>query len=449
LQRESAKEFEKQFGISPQFKTSGFTDITSDMNRGTADMISDIRNNISAVQDNLDSIAVQKTRLMEEWTAYENVAADIADMNEIVQQHELAKWIEKETAEGGLFEKRDDLPGARAAFRKEYTSPSQRTKDINIITRQKKAEAKTLADTVYQTISKTLTDESNLGKDPDKWKEAFPKTHMIASSAFGNENMEDFIYTYHNAPPEFRQELAQISGISDQVGHLIAHSNTIRQLEAEAAGWDMNISNEQEAFDHNVALNSLKALDVTNASKEDLFRWHRTNVPVHATDDQHRMLFGEVEEILRNRGETGDLGTEYINWINTGKIVDESGHSIYEDQKDRFGKTGIDFGDKHFFGDDYKWDPKLRVIYTDRGVDNPDRGWKKTRMYYVQKPGFKERYWVDESEAIEMFDWIPRRDKNGETIPSDIPPAWLEPAEDVDWERLLQEYLTSQQADLR
>ena len=406
LERESKQNFKKQFGISPQYKTSNYDDITKDMSRGTSDLISSVQSNIEQANANLESIALQEQSLMEEWTAYENVAADIADMNEIVQRHELASWIEKETAEGGLFEGREDLPGARAAFKKEYSSPGARTKDINIITRQKKAESKALATTVYESIITSLTDEESLGSDVDKWKNAFPKTHNIALQAFSNKNMEDFIYTYHNAPPEFRQELANIGGgIAEQVGHLIAHSDTIRELEAEAAGWSMKDNPEKTIFDHKAALGKLEALDVTNASKEDLFRWHKQNVPLHATDDQHRMIFGEIEQILKARGDDGDFGAEYINWINTGKITqaDQADKTLYKGQKDRFGQTGIDFGDKFLFGAEYKWDPKWKMIY----VDQEYKG-DTFRKYYFQRPGFNTRQWVD-ADDLRVVDKVSRK----------------------------------------
>jgi hypothetical protein len=317
-QRASEKEYEKLYNVPPVYTTSGSKDITDIMSKGADGLISMTSKQIDDVYQNLADIDRQGMALRKQWTAYEDVSAEIADLNEVVQMHEFKKWRDKEIAEGGLFAGETELPGARAAFKSEFTTPGARTRQINIITRQKKAEADALAKPLWTTISTALT--TNLGSDEEDWKAAFPTTAKIALGAFSNPNFEDFMYTYNNAPQEFRNELAAQGGLNEQLGHLITHANSIRSLQLEAAGWSPDLPATQETFDYEAAMNKIKALDVTSATKEELFRFHKQNVPAYASPNQHQTLFAEIEGILHSRGETGEFGTEYVNWINTGKI---------------------------------------------------------------------------------------------------------------------------------
>jgi hypothetical protein len=415
-QRASEKEYEKLYKVNPVYTTSGSREITDVLSKGADGLISMTSQQIDDVYQNLADIDRQGMALRKQWTAYEDVSAEIAGLNEVVQMHEFQKWRDKEIAEGGLFEGQTELPGARAAFKSEFANPAERSRRINIITRQKKAEADALAEPLYTTIAGTLT--ANLGDDPDDWKEAFPTTSKIALGAFSNPNFEDFMYTYNNAPQEFRNELAAQSGLNEQLGHLIAHANSIRSLQLEGSGWSPDSSATQETFDYETAMNKIKALDVTSATKEELFRFHKQNVPAYASKDQHQALFSEIEGILHSRGETGDFGTEYVNWINTGKITgkdDKKKSNVYSGQKDRFGKTGVGWSDKR--AGDYLWDSDLKLIYRiqptggilGRGEDSWDwtksafglRGYEKE--YYIKPKGSKYRKWVSRAEAIEAY----------------------------------------------
>ena len=317
-QRASEKEYKKLYNVSPAYTTSGSKEITDVMSKGADGLISMTSQQIDDVYQNLADIDRQGMALRKQWTAYEDVSAEIAGLNEVVQMHEFQKWRDKEIAEGGLFAGETELPGARAAFKEEFRTPGARSRQINIITSQKKAAADALAEPLWTTIATSLT--TNLGSDEDDWKAAFPTTSKIALGAFSNPNFEDFMYTYNNAPQEFRNELAAQGGLNEQLGHLITHANSIRSLQLEAAGWSPDLPATQETFDYEAAMNKIKALDVTSATKEELFRFHKQNVPAYASPNQHQTLFAEIEGILHSRGETGEFGTEYVNWINTGKI---------------------------------------------------------------------------------------------------------------------------------
>ena len=402
--RASEKEYEKLFGVSPVYSTSNSRQITDDMSKGTDDLISMTRQDIQDRYQDLADIDAQEEKLMGQWRAYEDISTEIAGLNEVVQIAELRKWQEKELAEGGMFEGETDLPGARAAWKSEFATQGARSRQINIITRQKKAEADALAEPLWETISTTLTDDKNLGTDPDDWKAAFPTSYNIALKAFSNPNFEDFMYTYNNAPQEFRNELAAQGGINEQLGHLISHAENIRSLQLEAAGWTPEAAPKQETFNYDSALNKLRALDVTEATKEELFRWHKQNVPAYAKRSEHKALFSEVENILHSRGETGDFGTEYVNWINTGKlVVDEKDPRVYAGQKDRFGKTGVSWTDKR--AGDYLWDSDMKLIYrmTPSGTffDREKGGYEKE--YYIKPEGSDSRKWVSHAEAIDIF----------------------------------------------
>lgn len=404
--RASEKEYKKLFGVSPVYSTSNSRQITDDMSKGTDNLISMTRQDIEDRYQDLADIDAQEEKLMGQWRAYEDISTEIAGLNEVVQIAELRKWQEKELAEGGMFEGETDLPGARAAWKSEFATPGARSRQINIITRQKKAEADALAEPVWETISATLT--ANLGDDPDDWKKAFPRTAKIALGAFSNKNFEDFMYTYNNAPQEFRNELAAQGGINEQLGHLITHAESIRSLQLEAAGWTPEAAPKQETFNYDSALNKLRALDVTEATKEELFRWHKQNVPAYAKRSEHKALFSEVENILHSRGETGDFGTEYVNWINTGKFgVDEDEKKkdprVYAGQKDRYGRTGVDWAQAKT--GNYLWDKDYKLIYRIDPGGKPMFGAEvaPSREYYIKPEGSNSRRWVSHAEAIEIF----------------------------------------------
>ena len=80
-------------------------------------------------------------------------------------------------------------------------------------------------------------------------------TSKIALGAFSTPNFEDFMYTYNNAPQEFRNELAAQGGLNEQLGHLIAHAESIRSLQLEATGWSPDSPATQETFDYETDIN--------------------------------------------------------------------------------------------------------------------------------------------------------------------------------------------------
>ena len=437
-QRASEKEYEKLYNVPPAYTTSGSKEITDVMSKGADGLISMTSQQIDDVYQNLADIDRQGMALRKQWTAYEDVSAEIAGLNEVVQMHELQKWRDKEIAEGGLFEGETELPGARAAFKSEFATPGARSRQINIITRQKKAAADALAKPLWTTIATSLT--TNLGSDEDDWKAAFPTTAKIALGAFSNPNFEDFMYTYNNAPQEFRNELAAQGGLNEQLGHLITHANSIRSLQLEAAGWSPDLPATQETFDYEAAMNKIKALDVTSATKEELFRFHKQNVPAYASPNQHQTLFAEIEGILHSRGETGEFGTEYVNWINTGKITgkdDKKKSNIYSGQKDRFGKTGVSWTDKR--SGDYLWDSDMKLIYrmTPSGGMFGKGAYEKE--YYIKPKGKNYRKWASHAEVIEAYPSMEKLDASLQSFEGIGPGAARLPMSQTERDYILKE----------
>ena len=77
-QRASEKEYKKLYGVSPVYSTSASREITDVMSQGADSLISMTSQQINDVYQNLEDIDRQGMALRKQWTAYEDVSAEIA-----------------------------------------------------------------------------------------------------------------------------------------------------------------------------------------------------------------------------------------------------------------------------------------------------------------------------------------------------------------------------------
>ena len=225
----------QNYGVSPQYKTSGFGDITEMLSGSIDDKISGVGEYINVLDTQLGDISTQIGGLQAEERYYADAAARYSGLNQILQEHEFETLVEdaKQLPQfEGFVDEADFGAGFRAAFTKEMPAWRRQALSMDVTNRMNK-ESKDRATAQYSAMQ-TYT------ASPDfDWAKQFGSEEMgnAAKQAFTSSDYSRFLAHLNMPGNESLKKVFQTHpGFNVQLGNIEANAAKAYALDAELMG---------------------------------------------------------------------------------------------------------------------------------------------------------------------------------------------------------------------
>jgi hypothetical protein len=304
--RSQEQSFEKAYGVSPIYQTSGVGDIASVMQGGIDNKISGVGELINALDIQLGELSTQRGQLQAEETYYTDVASQYTGLNTVLDDHEFQTLV-TEAKELPQF-KDSTGAGFRAAYAKEG-SPMRRKALSFDMTNKMKKESSDLA-TIQYSAMQTMT---NANEDFD-WEANFGSKEMAdaAKEALASSDYKYFL-SHINMPGNeaIRNIFRSHRGLKGQLSNIEGNAQRVYALDSELAGEVYSsaspVGNFVEEYESIVSM-----ADLDDSNKAAMFDTYRNFIANRGITD--KATIDKVFLVLEEKyGE--DLGPEFSQWL--------------------------------------------------------------------------------------------------------------------------------------